>query len=245
MREVILWTDGMNVLYWIRKQSWLFKCFVVNRVRITQTQTELSQWRYALTKCIPENRIIFGSVVQSFLELLKMNDKSVRHQQTKKKRVLVRNPEMIAIMLWWRLKSLKKLAIEDWHQKDQVVFAKFNLCILLSPTYERTFWFYEKANLELIRRPINEFDWIRALSNVSIDKKVCYFTETLLNIIHNFIPPEIIVWENRDLPWMNNKIKKLINEKNLAYKSKNLAYKSYCRFNRDVFLFEKFRFLQN
>ena len=94
------------------KQSWLFKCFVVNRVRITQTQTELSQWRYALTKCIPENRIIFGSVVQSFLELLKMNDKSVRHQQTKKKRVLVRNPEMIAIMLWWRLKSLKKLAIK-------------------------------------------------------------------------------------------------------------------------------------
>ena len=116
---------------------------------------------------------------------------------------------------------------------------------MLSPTYERTFWFYEKANLELIRRPINEFDWIRALSNVSIDKKVCYFTETLLNIIHNFIPPEIIVWENRDLPWMNNKIKKLINEKNLAYKSKNLAYKSYCRFNRDVFLFEKFKFLQN
>ena len=42
----------------------------------------------------------------------------------------------------------------------------------------------------------------------------------------------------RDPPWMNNEIKKLINEK-------NLAYKSYCRFNRDVFLFEKFKFLQN
>ena len=37
---------------------------------------------------------------------------------------------------------------------------------------------------------------------------------------------------------MNNEIKKLINEK-------NLAYKSYCRFNRAVFLFEKFEFLQN
>ena len=241
MREVILWIVGMNVLYWIRKQSWLFKCFVVNRVRKTQTQTELSQWRYALTKCNPENRIIFGSVVQSFLELPKMNDltdKSVRHQQTKKKGVLVRNRQMIAIMLWWRLKSLKKLAVEDWHQKDQVVFAKFNLCILYSPTYERTVWFYEKANLEFIRRPINEFDWIRALSKVSIDKKVCYFTETLLNIIHNFIPHERIVWENRDPPWMNNKIKQLINEK-------NLAYKSYCHFNRDVFLLEKFKFLQN
>ena len=167
-----------------------------------------------------------------------LTDKSVRHQQTKKKGVLVRNRQMIAIMLWWRLKSLKKLAVEDWHQKDQVVFAKFNLCILYSPTYERTVWFYEKANLEFIRRPINEFDWIRALSKVSIDKKVCYFTETLLNIIHNFIPHERIVWENRDPPWMNNKIKQLINEK-------NLAYKSYWHFNRDVFLLEKFKFLQN
>ena len=37
---------------------------------------------------------------------------------------------------------------------------------------------------------------------------------------------------------MNSEIKNLINEK-------NLAYKSYCRFNRDVFLFEKFKFLQN
>ena len=46
------------------------------------------------------------------------------------------------------------------------------------------------------------------------------------------------VSNDRDPPWINNEIKKLINEK-------NLAYKSYCRFNRDVFLFEKFKFLQN
>ena len=104
--------------------------------------------------------------------------------------------------------------------------------------YEKTLWFHKKANPKLIRRAINEFDWIRALSNVSTAKKVCYFTETLLNIIHNFIPHERIVCDDRDPPWMNGEIKNLINEK-------NLAYKSYCRFNRDVFLFEKFKFLQN
>ena len=83
----------------------------------------------------------------------------------------------------------------------QVVFAKFNLSILYPPPYEKTVWFYEKANLELIRRAINEFDWIRALSNVSTDKEVvCYFTETLLNIIHNFILHERIVCDDRDLP---------------------------------------------
>ena len=120
----------------------------------------------------------------------------------------------------------------------QVVFAKFNLSVLCPPPYERTVLFYEKANPELIRRAINEFDWIRALSNVSTAKKVCYFTETLLNIIHNFIPHERIACDDRDPSWMNSEIKNLINEK-------NLAYRSYCRFNRDVFLFEKFKSLSN
>lgn len=45
------------------------------------------------------------------------------------------------------------------------------------------FGLLKKQNPELIRRVINEFDWIGALSTVSTDKKACYFTETLLNII--------------------------------------------------------------
>ena len=41
----------------------------------------------------------------------------------------------------------------------------------------------------------------------------------LLNIIHNFIPHERVACDDRDPPWINNEIKKLINEKNFAYKS--------------------------
>lgn len=37
---------------------------MVNRVRKTQTQTELSQWRYGLTKCNPENRTTGGMAVK-------------------------------------------------------------------------------------------------------------------------------------------------------------------------------------
>ena len=40
----------------------------------------------------------------------------------------------------------------------QVVFEKFNFSILYPPPYGRTVWFYKKANPELIRRAINEFD---------------------------------------------------------------------------------------
>ena len=65
---------------------------------------------------------------------------------------------------------------------NQVVFAKVNLSVLYPPPYEKTVWFYKKANPGIIRRAIKEFYWIRALSKVSIDEEVCYFTETLLNI---------------------------------------------------------------
>ena len=119
----------------------------------------------------------------------------------------------------------------------QAVLAKFNLSILYPPHYERIVWFYEKADPESIQRAINEFERTRALSNVNLDEKVCYFTKTLLNIIYNFMPHGRIVCDDRNPPWINND-KKLISEKNSAYKSN-------CRFNRDMFLFKKFKFLQN
>ena len=77
-------------------------------------------------------------------------------------------------------------------------------------------------------------DKIRALSNVSVDERVCYFIKSTnlhnpqLYILHNYFLDE------RDPPWINNEIKKLINEK-------NSAYKSHCPVQRDVFLFGKFK----
>ena len=55
----------------------------------------------------------------------------------------------------------------------------------------------------------------------------------LLNIIQNFIPHETIMGD-RDPPWINKEIKKLMLEK-------NLALKSYCCSNKSMLLFEKFK----
>ena len=55
----------------------------------------------------------------------------------------------------------------------------------------------------------------------------------LLNIIQNFIPHETIM-RDRDPPWINKEIKKLMLEK-------NLAFKSYCCSNKSMLLFEKFK----
>ena len=44
------------------------------------------------------------------------------------------------------------------------------------------------------------------------------FNRTLLNILSNFIPREIIVYNDKDPSWFNNRIKTLIQEKNATYK---------------------------
>ena len=82
----------------------------------------------------------------------------------------------------------------------QIVFDKFNLSIFYPPSYERTVWYYERPNNELIRRAIDQFDWLRPLSNVNVDEKVYFFTKSLLNIIQNFIPHETIICDDRDPP---------------------------------------------
>ena len=119
----------------------------------------------------------------------------------------------------------------------QIVVAKFNLSIFYPLSYERTVWYYERANTELIRRAIDQFYWVRALSRVNVDEKVYFFTKMLLNIIQNFIPHKTILCDDRDPPWINKEIKKLMLEK-------NLAFKSYFYSNRSMFLFEKFKALQ-
>ena len=50
----------------------------------------------------------------------------------------------------------------------QIVSVKFNLSIFYPPPYERTVWYYGKANTELIRKAIDQFDWFRALSLMSV-----------------------------------------------------------------------------
>ena len=43
-----------------------------------------------------------------------------------------------------------------------IVFTKFNLSISYPPSYERTVWYYERANTELIRRAIDQFHYYRS-----------------------------------------------------------------------------------
>ena len=99
----------------------------------------------------------------------------------------------------------------------QIIHAKFNLKIFYPPPYERVVWHYQDANNDLIQRSISQFNWERAFSNKGVNKQISIFNETILNIMTNFIPHETKIFNDREPPWINNKVKTMIQEKNKVY----------------------------
>ena len=98
----------------------------------------------------------------------------------------------------------------------QITYAKFNLKNYYLPHYEREIWHYEKANVDHIRRSIDEISWERCFAKTSVNNRVHMFNKTIKNIISNYIPHETIICDDRDPPWINKDIKQLILDKNHA-----------------------------
>ena len=60
---------------------------------------------------------------------------------------------------------------------------------------------------------IQGFDWDKAFSGKSTDEKASILAKAILNIMSNFIPNEIVTIDDRDPPWISNKIEFLIKNK--------------------------------
>ena len=80
---------------------------------------------------------------------------------------------------------------------------------------------------------------------------VFLFNRTIKNILSNYIPHEIFICDDRDAPWINNRVKELLNEKNndtfqCYLHSNKLCYlQCYLHSNKDPKLFDKVEYLQN
>ena len=99
------------------------------------------------------------------------------------------------------------------------------------PPYERKIWYFQKADINLIRRAMNEFNWERAFFSHDINKMVSVCNTTIKNIMAKFTPHATIICDCRDPPWINNRINKLIYERNSPYKD--------YRKNNNTQIFEK------
>ena len=98
----------------------------------------------------------------------------------------------------------------------QTIYSKLNLKIEYRPHYNRKIWNCSRSETDLINRSIGSFNWSKLFSGKNVYEQVELFNKILLNIFHNFIPNKIIVCDDRDPPWMNDEIKKMIKIKKLA-----------------------------
>ena len=80
-----------------------------------------------------------------------------------------------------------------------------------------TIFHYSQANVDHIQQAINLFDWENAFLNTDVDTQVSIFSNTLLNILNNYILHETKICDDRDPPWMTTEIKELISRKNKLY----------------------------
>ena len=103
----------------------------------------------------------------------------------------------------------------------QLIFSKANLKIFYPPPYKRLVWDYNKANINAINQSIDQFDWDTLFLGKEIENQISLFNTTLLNIFKNFIPNKLIVCNDKDPPWINDKIKELIKQKNELFKCLN------------------------
>ena len=82
---------------------------------------------------------------------------------------------------------------------QQIFVAKFNLEIFFPPPYFRDVWHYQDdANADFIRRAIDKFDWDRAFVDTNVNEKMFILNRTILNILSNFIPHNILTVDDKD-----------------------------------------------
>ena len=71
----------------------------------------------------------------------------------------------------------------------------------------------------MISKAIQGFNWDKAFLDKIVEEKPSILTKAILNIMSNFIPNEIVTIDDRDPPWIDNKIRSLIKNKTEYFKN--------------------------
>ena len=98
----------------------------------------------------------------------------------------------------------------------QTVFAKLHF--VYPPPYLSEIWHYRKTNKRFVPpKTCHQRIYLGKSIFEQVNEKVDIFNKTILNILSDLFPHEIIVYNDKDPPWFNNRIKTLIQEKNTTY----------------------------
>ena len=125
----------------------------------------------------------------------------------------------------------------DSFSHHQIIHCKVNFRIPPPPSYKRKVWHFNRANVNAIKKSMTNFPWLQHLFlNRDPNWQVKTFTDTILNIMANFVPHETKNIIHRDSPWITKQLKTMLNRKNRLYKKyKRHGYKEDDRLRLDAF----------
>jgi DNA-binding transcriptional regulator YiaG len=73
IRFVSFWSDSMNVLWWLTRQSRIYQPFVANRIGEIQSVTQPTQWHYVPTDMNPADMVSRGARVSELSDCVWLN----------------------------------------------------------------------------------------------------------------------------------------------------------------------------
>ena len=103
----------------------------------------------------------------------------------------------------------------------QITYCRFNYKVPRPPSFKRKIWIYDRANINLIRDSISNFPWEEnfRVNSEDVNWQVNFFTETILNIMSNFIPNKEVKIVPSDPPWINKDLKTMLNKQKRLYRN--------------------------
>ena len=125
----------------------------------------------------------------------------------------------------------------DYFCHHQIIHCKVNFRIPPPPAYESKVWIFNRANVNSIKKSMTNFPWLQHLSlNRDPNWQVKTFTDTILNIMANFVPHETKNIMPRDSPCITKQLKTMLNRKNRLFRNyKRHGYKEDDRLRLDAF----------
>ena len=110
--------------------------------------------------------------------------------------------------------------------RHQINFAELNVQCSPPPPYPRRVWHYDRANVNAIKRSIEDFDWDGSLDACTcIDEQVKILSDVVTNVFTNFTPFSDILINPKEPPWLTKTIKTIYNK----YKKK---YRMFIKYGR-------------
>ena len=202
------------------------KFLITNLTRVkTENTIVLGDFNYG---DINWKKLTSGTLGKKFLKEV-MN--AGLHQCVKGK---TRGLNILDLVLVYEKSLIQKVDILAPLGKSDHNVLKVQVNILLKkPVKNITLYKYKKANYNILKELLEEVDWDKKLSTNSVND-VWEFLKTMLKDFKDKHIPSIIKNVNKDAPWMNKKVKKLIKKRNNLFKRYKRSCQNYVKIRYTV-----------